>query len=86
MVWPCRRIWAGIAAIWVIIAGLNISQRAREEALAAHRISPEIMRALLAVEGFLPGPGGTKVDREAGAPKSLSPQPGTNQQHESKPS
>jgi hypothetical protein len=81
MVWPCRRIWAGMAAIWVIIACLNISQMTKEKALAAHRPSPEILRAFLAVEGFLPGPTG-KTDRKAGAPKSRSPQPETTRQRE----
>jgi hypothetical protein len=68
MVWPHRRIWAGMAAIWVLIVGLNVSPRAKEEAEISHRPSPEIMQALLATEGFLPGPNRTGENREAKPP------------------
>src|SRR5436190_1027545 len=26
MIWPCRRIWVGIAGIWIVILGLIASQ------------------------------------------------------------
>jgi hypothetical protein len=26
LVWPCRRIWAGLAAVWILIFIVNISQ------------------------------------------------------------
>jgi len=27
LVWPCRRIWAGLAAAWILIFIINVSQR-----------------------------------------------------------
>jgi hypothetical protein len=27
LVWPCRRIWAGLAAVWILIFIANFSQR-----------------------------------------------------------
>jgi hypothetical protein len=79
LVWPCRRIWAGLAAIWVVILGLNASTRAKEEVRTSHRPSPEIMRALLAREGFLPGPSRAADDREAEPPRLPSPRPRSEQ-------
>jgi len=86
MIWPARRIWAGMAAVWVLVLGLNASSRAKEEAQAARQPSPEFIRALLAREGFLPGAGRTAEVREAEPPLSRSPQPRSEQRRESKPS
>ena len=83
IVWPCRRIWAGMAAIWIVILGLNASQRTKGEAQASHRLSPETMRALLAREGFLPGPGRTVGESEAESSRPLSTQPRSDRQRES---
>src|SRR5215831_7087002 len=44
MVWPCRRILAGLAAIWIVIFGLNLSQRTKEQAQASRSPSPEMLR------------------------------------------
>ena len=27
LVWPCRRIWTGMAAVWVLLAIVNLAQR-----------------------------------------------------------
>jgi RNA polymerase sigma-70 factor, ECF subfamily len=27
LVWPCRRIWAGLAAVWILVFIVNVSQR-----------------------------------------------------------
>ena len=27
LIWPCRRIWAGLAAVWILIFAFNFSQR-----------------------------------------------------------
>jgi hypothetical protein len=27
VIWPCRRIWTGLAAVWILIFAVNISQR-----------------------------------------------------------
>jgi hypothetical protein len=78
MVWPYRRLWAGLAAIWVVILGLNTWLGATD---ASHGASPEMMRALLAREGFLAG--GTAEDREAKPPTPPSAQPGSKRPHHS---
>jgi len=73
MVWPGRRIWAGMAAIWIVILGLNASQRTKGETQASsHQPPPKMMRALLAREGFLPGPGRTVGESEAESSRPLS--------------
>jgi hypothetical protein len=86
MMLPCRRIWSGMAAIWVVIFGLNISQRAKQESPASYRPSPQIMRALLASEGFLPGSGRSAENQEAKMQTRKSVEPGTKPHRESKQS
>ena len=34
LIWPSRRIWAGLAAIWILIFGFNVAQRDPAEVLA----------------------------------------------------
>jgi anti-sigma factor RsiW len=55
VVWPCRRIWTGLAAVWVVILAVNFSQREPAEMMVAKsaRPSPELVRAFLEQEGFL---------------------------------
>jgi hypothetical protein len=35
LVWPCRRIWTGLAVIWILIFAVNFSQRDRTPATLA---------------------------------------------------
>jgi anti-sigma factor RsiW len=85
MIWPCRRIWAGLAAIWIVILGLDASQRVDDQARASRAPSPEIMRALLAREGFVPGPNRPSKERSAEPSRQSSP-PRSERGRESKPS
>jgi anti-sigma factor RsiW len=86
LMWPYRRIWAVMAAIWIVILGLNAAQRTEREAQASSRPSPEIMRALLACEGFLPGYVNTGEASTTKPPKSPSPQHRSELNHENKTS
>ena len=44
LVWPCRRIWAGLAAVWVLILIVNVSQRDGSQTMIAKSTpSPEVM-------------------------------------------
>lgn len=86
MVWPGRRIWAGMAAIWLVILGLNVSQGTKEQAQATPRPSPEIMRALLVQEGFLPGAARAGQDPKTEPLRSPSPRHPSDQKRESKTS
>jgi hypothetical protein len=40
LVWPCRRIWTGLAAVWVLLAIINISQRDGAQVHLAKTSSP----------------------------------------------
>ncbi len=48
LIWPCRRIWAGLAAIWFVLLLLNLNLDERP-AVATNRTStltPEVLMAL----------------------------------------
>ena len=47
LVWPCRRTWAGLAAVWVALLIFNVSQRDPSE-LAARKLPPPSPEAILA--------------------------------------
>lgn len=55
MIWPCRRIWAGFAAVWLVIIGINFSTQESYQTFAggSARPSPEMVQAYLEAEGFL---------------------------------
>lgn len=84
MIWPCRRIWAGFAAVWLVIIGINFSTRDSYQTVAggSSRPSPELVRAYLEAEGFLAG--WTRPDRSQAAepPKPSLPQPRSEHQQQ----
>src|SRR5450432_4167872 len=44
LVWPCRRIWTGLAAAWVLIFIINFSQRDGSSTMMAKSTpTPEMM-------------------------------------------
>jgi hypothetical protein len=44
LVWPCRRIWTGLAAVWILIFIVNVSQRdGSQTGIAKSTPSPEVM-------------------------------------------
>jgi hypothetical protein len=71
IVWPCRRIWAGLATVWLVLLGVNLTQHdpGRTEAMKT-RPSPEMVRAFLAQEGFL-----VELGRPARRPEVKPPKP-----------
>jgi hypothetical protein len=40
LIWPSRRIWAGLAAVWILIFIVNFSQRDGSQSLTAKSMSP----------------------------------------------
>ena len=40
LVWPCRRIWTGLAVVWVLLFIVNISQRDDSHAISANSSPP----------------------------------------------
>lgn len=47
LVWPCRRTWTALAAVWVLIFIFNVSQRDKSE-LAARKLPPPSPGAVMA--------------------------------------
>jgi hypothetical protein len=47
LVWPCRRTWTALAAVWVLIFIFNVSQRDKSE-LAARKLPPPSPEAIMA--------------------------------------
>jgi len=41
LIWPCRRAWAGLAAIWVLLLALNAGMRDSSRASLPARLAPE---------------------------------------------
>jgi hypothetical protein len=40
LVWPCRRIWTGLAAVWILIFIVNVSQRDDSQIVFAKSTPP----------------------------------------------
>ena len=47
LVWPCRRTWAALAAVWIALFIFNASQRDKSE-LAARKLPPPSPEAIMA--------------------------------------
>ena len=47
LIWPCRRIWTALAAVWVALFIFNVSQRDNAE-LAARKLPPPSPEAIMA--------------------------------------
>lgn len=43
LVWPCRRIWTGLAAVWVLLAVVNFSQHDSSQIVMAKSATPAAM-------------------------------------------
>jgi hypothetical protein len=55
LIWPCRRTWAGLAAVWVALLAFNLTQAERGQLVAAKSTtSPgELRLALLEQQRLL---------------------------------
>jgi hypothetical protein len=47
LIWPCRRTWTALAAVWILIFIFNLSQRDKLE-LAARKLPPPSPEAVMA--------------------------------------
>ena len=74
---PCRRIWTGLATIWVLIFVVNFSQRDPSELMARKTppVSLEMILAFRQQQQLLAELIGPNETRAAEPPKPLLPQP-----------
>jgi anti-sigma factor RsiW len=76
LILPSRRIWTGLAAVWILIFVFNFSQRDRAELMAGKRPpSPEAIQAWQQQQRLLVELIGPNETRAARSPKPVSPQP-----------
>ena len=47
LIWPCRRTWTGLVAVWMALLIFNVSQRDKSE-LAARKLPPPSPEAIMA--------------------------------------
>src|SRR5271170_2934816 len=75
--WPSRRIWAGLAAIWILICVVNFSQRDKSEMMAGKipLPSPEIILTFQQQERLLAELTDQQEAPIAAPPKLFLPQP-----------
>ena len=78
LIWPCRRIWTGLAAVWILIFIVNVSQRDGSQTMMAKSASPEMMMTFRYQQKWLDE---LLADRsppmDAGRPRIYSPKPRT---------
>ena len=79
LVWPCRRVWTGLAAVWVLIFIINVSQRDGSQTMIAKSAPTiEMMTAFRDQQKML---NELLADRslpvEAERPRIFSPKPRT---------
>jgi hypothetical protein len=78
LVWPSRRIWAGLAAVWILILAANVSLHQNSPVIAKSGPSSEMMMALKDQQKIL-----AELLTDRSAPrdverqKSFSPKPRT---------
>jgi len=53
LIWPCRRTWTGLAAVWLLIIAANLSLREPRPALAQRNPEPQIMMSYQVQEKML---------------------------------
>jgi len=75
LIWPCRRVWAGVACAWLLIIGLNMASFERTSRVASKteprsgediRAFIEQRRLLAQLTGWLPEPANTRKPNPPG--------------------
>jgi hypothetical protein len=78
LVWPCRRIWTGLATVWILLFIVNFSQRAGSQIVIAKSSTTEMIMTFRDQQKIL---NELFADRslpvEAARPKIFSPKPRT---------
>ncbi len=77
LIWPCRRTWAGLAAVWVVLLTLQLASRDPAE-VAARKTpppSPEVLMVLRQQQLLLAELVERPAPRAADRPKSAPARP-----------
>jgi hypothetical protein len=84
LIWPCRRIWTGLAVVWILIFIINFSQRDPAEMMARKSPppSPEMILTFRQQELLLAELIGPNEPRIAEPPKTFSPRPSSERRIE----
>ena len=82
LIWPCRRIWGGLAAVWIVILVFNFSQRDPSELMARKTPSPEMVMTFRQQERLLAELIGQNEPHIAVPPKPISPRPSSERRFE----
>ena len=83
LVWPCRHIWAGLTAVWIIILVANLSMQDHSPATPAKAAPvPEIIMTWQQQERLLAELIGPNEMSAATPPKPFSPQPSSQRRFE----
>jgi hypothetical protein len=82
LVWPCRRIWAGLAAVWLGILIVNFSQRDHSPGMAMKSPSPTMILTFQQQERLLAELIGPDELRAAEPPKTFLPRPSSERRLE----
>jgi hypothetical protein len=83
LIWPCRYVWAGLAAVWVVILTVNFS--AHDTELVAGKSPPPTREMILTFrqqEKLLAELIGPNEPRVAAPPKPFSPRPSSERRFE----
>ena len=84
LIFPCRRIWSGLAAVWILVFIVNFSQRDPAEMMARKSPppSPEMILAFRQQEILLAELTGQNEPQVAEPPKTFSPRPSSERRIE----
>jgi hypothetical protein len=79
LIFPCRRIWTGLAAVWILIFMVNFSQRDPSELMARKTPSPspEMIVTFRQQEKLLAELIGPNETQATEPPRIFSPKPRT---------
>ena len=84
LIWPCRRTWAGLAAVWLVLLTLQLASRDPAEVVARNTPppSPEMLMVLRQQWLLLAELVERRVPRGADRPKAAPARPRSQRQEE----
>jgi hypothetical protein len=83
LIWPARRIWVGMAAVWVGIFAVNVSMRDHSQAMTTQSSpAPELIMTFQQQERLLAELTEPHETRTAEPPKRSVPQPRSERRDE----